>query len=163
MTKRFTGLALLFFALFSLIFLFTKIGSTQNQEVRDFPSRENMPTLTINENLEIKLYVADTISKWSRGLSIFDKIDEDEGMLFIFNNKQIPQFWMKDMKFPIDIIWIDDSEIVGFHQNLQPPSSPNQTLETYSPPKPINYVLEVNAGFVEKHELEVGDSVRLNF
>ena len=75
-----------------------------------------------------------------------------------------PPFWMKDMKFAIDIIWINDSEIVQIDKNVQPPA-PNtvdEDLLLYIPSQPIDYVLEVNANFTEENNIKVGDSIDLS-
>ena len=86
-------------------------------------------------------------------------------MLFIFDQKYQPSFWMFDMNFPLDIIWISDDVIVDIDRNvpIPKPNTLDYQLPLYTPEKPINYVLEVNAGFCEKNSIEVGDSVEFNF
>lgn len=75
-------------------------------------------------------------------------------MLFVYQDDVKPTFWMKGMRFPIDIIWLDKNlTIVGFEKDVIPSTFP----ETFSPPETIRYVLEVNAGFVDKHQLKIGD------
>jgi hypothetical protein len=67
---------------------------------------------------------------------------------------------MKDMKFPIDIIWISGDEVVGIDENAEPePGKPLSDLKIYYPPREIDSVLEVNAGTAEKYNLKVGDTV----
>jgi len=69
--------------------------------------------------------VDDEISR-REGLSVKDSLEENEGMLFVFEEKNIkPSFWMKDMKFAIDIIWIDNEKIVQINENVQPPITSN--------------------------------------
>jgi uncharacterized membrane protein (UPF0127 family) len=85
-------------------------------------------------------------------------------MFFVFTQKDIkPPFWMKDMKFAIDILWINDNEIVQIDKNVQPPESgtTDTNLILYVPNQPIDYVLEMAAGFTEEHNIEVGDIVDL--
>ncbi|MGB6881980.1 MAG: DUF192 domain-containing protein, partial [Microgenomates group bacterium] len=100
-----------------------------------------------------------------QGLSGKENLPEGEGMLFIFESKNIqPPFWMKDMKFAIDIIWIDDDKIVQIDKDIQPPEpgASDNKLVLYTPNQPIDYVLEVNAGFSEENKIKVGDSVNLS-
>ena len=79
-------------------------------------------------------------------------------MLFIFPTPTVPQFWMKDTLFPLDFIWINqDLKIAGVERNVLPESFP----ATFSPAKPVRYVLEVNAGLTDNFNIQVGDSVGL--
>ena len=115
-------------------------------------------------NLEIKVEVADTNEKRSLGLSNRETLDAAEGMFFVFSGKSQNSFWMKDMRLPIDIIWIDEGKIVGIDQNVQPqPGVADAQLKLYYPPVPVSEVLEVNAGFSDANGLNVGDSVELAF
>jgi len=91
-----------------------------------------------------------------KGLSGREKLKEDEGMLFVFDYMGQYSFWMKDMNFPIDIIWIsDDFKVVYIKKNATPESYP----ETFTPEQNAKYVLEVLAQFSEKNNLKVGDKV----
>jgi uncharacterized membrane protein (UPF0127 family) len=110
---------------------------------------------------EINAQVAQTPTEKARGLSGKTHLAQNEGMIFTFQNKTRPSFWMKDMNFALDIIWILDNKIVHIDKDVQPPN-PDQketSLPLYTPPKAINYVLEVNAGYAQKHGIKVGDSV----
>jgi uncharacterized membrane protein (UPF0127 family) len=84
----------------------------------------------------------------------------NEGMLFIFQQKEQPEFWMKDMKFPLDIIFINDDTVTDITKNAKPNDSPNRPR--YKPTTNINYVLEVNAGDTDKKKIQVGDKVTIN-
>ncbi|MEJ2347940.1 MAG: DUF192 domain-containing protein [Patescibacteria group bacterium] len=100
-----------------------------------------------------------------KGLSKRESLGDKEGMLFIFPQKNIqPPFWMKDMKFAIDIIWIDDGKVVQIDENIPAPETgiPDEDLVFYTANQPVDYVLEVKAGFVEKNNIEKGDSVDLS-
>lgn len=98
--------------------------------------------------------LAETPAQIERGLSKRKSLPKDQGMLFVFKQPGLYPFWMKDMYFPIDIIWIGaDKKVVGFSENLAPESYP----ETFAPPLPVQYVLEVDAGWVKEHGILVGD------
>lgn len=87
--------------------------------------------------------------------------EETRGATSSGQNAGKPAFWMKDMKFDLDLIWIREGKIIGITPNVPHPNSPSDKLPTYSPPSEINMVLEVNAGWSEKYRVEVGDEVRL--
>ncbi len=107
----------------------------------------------------IKVDLALTKDAQNMGLSGREALDSDEGMLFVFKYSTSHPFWMKDMNFPIDIIWIsEDFKIVYIKKSAQPESYP----EVYEPKgkgQYSRYVLEVVAGFAEKNNLKVGDKI----
>ena len=114
----------------------------------------------------IKVILAQTPETRAQGLSGRSYLREDEGMLFVFSAQggsasggdRTPRFWMKDMLFPIDIIWIDENlKVIYIKKDARPESFP----ETFGPDAEALYVLEVAAGFSEKHNLQVGDRVEL--
>ncbi len=115
-------------------------------------------------NTSLYVDIAKTDQEKTKGLSGRKSLQDNEGMLFVFENKIQPSFWMIDMLIPLDIIWISDGKIVYINENVPTPvpETPNSQLPLYYPPTGINYVLEVNAGFSEKHGIEVGDSVDLS-
>ncbi|MCX6796303.1 MAG: DUF192 domain-containing protein, partial [Candidatus Falkowbacteria bacterium] len=96
--------------------------------------------------------------EWNRGLSYQKTLGENGGMLFIFPDYQVRSFWMKDMNFPLDIIWIKDDKIVKISANLAPEG--NQPKNIYSSDEPVNYVLEVNAGFCGKNKIKIGEQIQ---
>ncbi len=125
---------------------------------------EEMIEITVGET-KILVELAETETERRDGLSKKNGLENNEGMLFLFPQKNIqPPFWMKDMEFAIDIIWIDDGKIVQINENVQPPEAktPDEELILYTVNQPIDYVLEVNAGFIEKNNIEKGDSVDLS-
>lgn len=122
----------------------------------------NQGKVTINDTV-IKVEVADDEESRITGLSGRDSLEDGNGMLFVFDDKQQVEFWMVDMKFPIDIIFIDDTKIVDIDANVPIPAegANKAALPTYSPSVPVNYVLEVPAGFSEKNSIKVGDTVKI--
>lgn len=102
--------------------------------------------------------VADTKDTLAKGLSGNKGLLPNEGMLFIFPKPEFSGFWMKDMLFPIDIIWFDEnSKIVDVWENAMPESYP----QIHTPRSPSQFVLEVTAGFFLKHNLKIGDSFKI--
>ena len=105
---------------------------------------------------EIQVALAQTSTEQEQGLSGTSPITENQGLLFIFPNESTPSFWMKDMNYPLDIIWISaDKKVVDITPNLKPATFP----KTFASKAPILYVLEVQAGFAEKNNIAIGTSV----
>ena len=106
----------------------------------------------------IAIEIADEPEEIIKGLGGRDELDANSGMLFIFPNPITPSFWMKDMQFPIDVVWIDENlEIIAITPSLPVESFP----DSVSPPGPVKYVLEVNAGYSAYSGWLAGDKVEL--
>lgn len=90
-----------------------------------------------------RVFVASSTEQLNHGLSGRPSLADDRGLLFMFKTPSKPGFWMKDMSFPIDIIWIaSNKKVIGIERNVTIESYPN----LYFPPTNIKYVLEINAG-----------------
>jgi uncharacterized membrane protein (UPF0127 family) len=106
----------------------------------------------------IKVTIADSDLERIKGLSGSKNLDKQHGMLFVFDQEDFHGIWMKDMNYPIDIIWFDENKIVvDFALNIEPSTYPT----VFKPLKKALYVLEVNAGFIEKNNLKIGDSIAI--
>ncbi len=102
--------------------------------------------------------LAETQEERQRGLSGHLGLAENEGMLFVFQKEGTYSFWMKDMRFPIDIVWISNAAaVVHIEKNVSPSSYP----QTYSSQAPARFVLELPAGFTDAHNVRIGDIVGL--
>lgn len=110
----------------------------------------------INDRV-VSVEIADTPEKQIKGLSNHAPLAENQGMLFVFANKDVKTFWMKEMRFALDIIWIDDNKIVNISHNLPPEGIRPEKL--YSSNYPVNFVLEVNAGWAANNDVKIGDEV----
>ncbi|MFA6594463.1 MAG: DUF192 domain-containing protein [Candidatus Buchananbacteria bacterium] len=108
---------------------------------------------------KITVELVTTEADKAKGLSDRQSLCADCGMLFVYNTPSAHNFWMKNMNFPLDIIWLKDNQIVGISENLLPAT--NQPTDIYASPGPVNAVLEVNAGFVAKTGVKVGDDMRV--
>jgi len=105
----------------------------------------------------INVEVVRTETEREQGLSGREKLGKNYGMLFVFERRDFYVFWMKDMLFPIDIIWIDkDGTVVDVLEDAQPDTYPEfQFVSDFL----AQYVLEVNAGFFDKNNIKLGDVV----
>jgi len=119
-------------------------------------------TLRIGNQI-LKVEIAKDPAAMQQGLSGRASMDNNQGMLFDFGSgaPQTPQFWMKDMKFNLDFIWLYKNKIIGITPDVPAPTN-NNPLPLYSPPAPIDQALEVNAGWSRAHGIKVGDEARLN-
>jgi len=117
------------------------------------------PFVSINNN-SFKIDVARTTEEKIKGLSGKTSLPQNAGMLFVFDKPDIYDFWMRDMKFPLDIVWIYNDKIVTIVDNLQPTSETNlMKIPRFKSVLPADKVLEVNAGIANKYNLKVGDKV----
>lgn len=116
--------------------------------------REDLVILVGTSTL-LKLEVATSSESREQGLSNRLSLPADQGLLFIFPDPKFYGFWMKEMNFAIDIIWLDeDGVVVDITKEALPETYP----EVFYPPTPIKYVIEVNAGYAEERGLELGDA-----
>ncbi len=107
-----------------------------------------------------RVELAQTIGERTLGLSGRDELGKHEGMFFIFDTPGDNGFWMHDMKFPIDIIWIRGNTVVGFAENAAPEfGKKDWELKIYYPPEDVDKVLELSAGSVQKFGIKVGDVI----
>lgn len=108
---------------------------------------------------EISVTVADNPEEQTRGLSGVAQLPEGRGMLFSFPDSVQRTFWMKGMLFPLDFIWANDGVVIGFTADVPAPATAQATPSVIKSHGPVNYVIEVNAGFVRRHDIKVGDLV----
>ena len=105
------------------------------------------------DSIVVRYQRADTDALRTKGLSGTQYLADGEGMLFVYDEPIVPRFWMKDMNYAIDIIWISsDKRVVATEENISPDTFP----ATFSPNTPVQYVLEVPAGFVERNAIGRG-------
>jgi uncharacterized membrane protein (UPF0127 family) len=114
--------------------------------------------VTINGK-DLQLEIANTPASIVQGLSGRKVMAADEGMLFIMPNVEYQAFWMKDMKFAIDIVFLREGEVVDL-VTLQRPSL--ASIPSHQSKTEADMVLELNAGMVKEYKLEIGTKTDLN-
>lgn len=115
---------------------------------------QSQPMVVFQNGTVVGVEIVESDAERARGLSGRAGLPSGRGMLFLHEEFTVQSYWMKGMEFPIDIIWIDGDEMVGFVENAQPEDPP---LTIYTSPVPVDKVLEVSSGFVARNGLEIGD------
>ncbi len=103
--------------------------------------------------------VARSLPEKVRGLSGRSPLKTGQGMLFVYDRPQVIGIWMKDMKFPLDILWFHEGRIVKIEKNAAPlkPEGPERVYTAVG-----DMVLEVSAGFADRNKVREGDPVQVN-
>ncbi len=112
----------------------------------------------------VTLEVADTGEERQQGLMHRQSLAENHGMIFVYSDEDTRTFWMKNTYIPLDMIFIaEDGTIVDIQEADPEPNTPDHELERYTSLEPAMYVIEVNQGFSEKHGIEIGDQILLDY
>ncbi len=106
----------------------------------------------------IQAELALTPEQRARGLMFRDSLDPDRGMLFVFPEPAFHGFWMKNCKFPIDILWLSAEKKIVHIERAVPPCK-EDPCPTYGSLRKAQYVLEVVAEFSRREELRLGDPI----
>jgi uncharacterized protein len=125
----------------------------------DDATRSAPETIVRVGDASVRVEVADDEASREQGLSGRDELPPDAGMLFVLDTDR-PAFWMRGMRFPLDIVWIKHGRVVDITARIPTPG-PGGGLPTYSPRPAANRALEVNAGWAARHGVRRGDPVRL--
>lgn len=116
--------------------------------------------IRINKNIKITLELAKSETEKYQGLSNRKSLCQNCGMLFVWPDYEVRNFTMRNMNFPLDLIFITDQKIIKIESNLLPEGSTPQN--NYSSNIPVNYVLEINGGVSDRYGITVGDEVLIN-
>jgi hypothetical protein len=114
-------------------------------------------SLVIAGRVKVTVEVARSSVEQVRGLSGRSDLKPGHGMLFVYDRAQPVTIWMKDMRFPLDILWIRGGRIVKIEKRA-PPLKPHGPERTYT--ATADQVLEVPAGFTDRERIHLGDTVR---
>lgn len=128
-------------------------SSLQTQKLKN----PNLKKLQVG-NVFVWVKIAKTDEQKRQGLSGVKFLAEDEGMLFVYDKPALWSFWMKDMNFPLDFIWIREGEVIDLSENV-PVLDEDGKITRIRPKQTIDQILEVNSGFIEKNNIQVGDKV----
>lgn len=113
-----------------------------------------------NRLIKINVEIADDELEQTEGLMFREKLKENEGMLFVFENEAMQIFWMKNTLISLDIIFIDKNFKIVNIENAVP--CKDEPCDLYKSSKPAEYVLEVNGNFTIKNNIKIGDKMTIN-
>jgi uncharacterized protein len=122
-------------------------------------ARISQPKITIKSH-SFNLLLAKTDKEKQVGLSNTKLLSANQGMLFKFDKPDYYSFWMKNMKFPIDIIFIKNNKVVTVYSKVKPPTSVTDQLAIYQPLEPADSVLEINAGLADKYGFKKDSTIQ---
>jgi uncharacterized membrane protein (UPF0127 family) len=141
-------------------FVYQPVASMKNaivaEQRQDNKIEQDIKKVKINNTI-FNTILAKTEQERENGLSNRLNLAKDFGMLFMMPQKGIYPFWMKDMDFALDFVWIDDNKIVQIDQNISLDNLPMpNSIQTMVP---IDKVLELNAGACKESNIKVGDNI----
>lgn len=153
--------------LLALILNVSQATVAQNASVP--PWREPLPppppeaTISVGEEA-LRVQVVQETADVTLGLGYRNGLEPGTGMLFLFGQASTQSFWMKGMRFCLDIVWITDNQVVGAAEGAcpDPPGTEDADRASYVSPGPVEYVLEVPAGWLDEHGFGDGTPVDLS-
>lgn len=116
-----------------------------------------IPRAMINQQT-IYLEIADAQSKIQQGLSSRENLPEDWGMLFVFKKTANYTFWMSQMKFDLDFVFLKNDQVVALREKVPHPQAEEPPI-TIQIPEKFNRVLELNSGTIAKLSVKVNDQI----
>jgi len=157
----------IFYILLGIVFGLT-IRYGKNLNVNQITAPTPSPTVDITNTkslliggVKVAVEVVNTPEEMARGLSGRENLEQGTGMLFVYKKPQHATFWMPNMNFPIDIIFIRDNTVVSLYENIpnHPKDTPLEDLPRYPSNEPVDMVLEVPAGWASKNYIVTGTKI----
>ena len=130
--------------------------------IRSTLAAQKLPTIPVfaAPDVRIEAELAYTDATRSRGLMFRESLASDAGMLFLFPSLEIQSFWMKNTLIPLDILWLNERKEVVYLLTAQP--CRKDPCDSIVPLQKALYVLELNAGFAKKHNLNIGSQLEFD-
>lgn len=166
MNRRKFFIVSLYMGIFGTLFfiVFHLYAGQQKNITQSFPETKLIESLKATYvelgGTKITVEVADTDALRKQGLSGREGLRENHGMLFLFPVRDRYAFWMKDMRFSIDMVWIAKGVVASVNENALPePGVDLSHLKLYIPDVPVDTVIELPSGFVHTHHINLGTPV----
>jgi uncharacterized protein len=117
--------------------------------------------VTFPDGTRVSVEIADTEASRARGLMFRERLAPNEGMIFVFDRPGIYPFYMKNTLIPLDMLWLDaDGRVVSVARSVPPCKA--DPCPSYYPDAEAIYVVEVVAGFTARHNVNVGDRLKID-
>lgn len=146
--------------LFVFIFILSLFsGVLSGIKYLSYRHEANQPKIIINQQT-IYLEVVKNAAERTKGLSGRETMEKNQGMLFIFDEPGNYQFWMKEMKFSLDVVFIRGNQIVDIIENVPFPKEQEQPQVMVANER-FEKVLELNSGIVKILKIKIGDPVKI--
>lgn len=110
--------------------------------------------------VQLEVEIADTAESRNRGLMFRNTLEQNQGMLFIFDKSEILSFWMKNTYIPLTIGFFDENQALIQIEDMDVPKTKN--LPLYQSDRPAQYALEVSRDWFKKHKISIGDKFTLS-
>jgi uncharacterized protein len=149
--KKTNFLKLIILAIFALILFFLLVKKTHENS-------ENTLKEACFKNICVNLEIAKTQEEKEKGLMERKSLDQNAGMIFLYDEKGTHDFWMKNTLIPLDMIWINDNKIVHIEHAIPCEKDPCQSYES---PFEADKILEVNGNFTSENNISIGDIIEL--
>ncbi len=146
-----------FFKIRYLMVFFCLLGCGRNGQASRsaaVPAANASPSITI-DGVKLQVEIVQDAESRQKGLMNRDELEENEGMLFVFEATRMLSFWMRNTFIPLDIAFIDETGLIVDIQRM----APLDDTTSYYSAQPALYALEVNAGWFEQHGIGVGSRV----
>jgi uncharacterized membrane protein (UPF0127 family) len=149
-----TCVIIIFVISFSQLYAFNLQSNNNTSSIgADFFPNYKKTTISIN-GINVTMAIASSDEQRIRGLSGIEKMNENEGMLFLFDKPSKQGFWMNKMNFPIDIIWLNsNNKVVHIEKQLEP-CKLFLACPVYNPEVDSLYVIELRSGFADNHSIK---------
>ena len=150
-----------FFWISALLIMFIA-GIIIYQQYQKIAGKNQITIYTGAGSVKINIEYADEPEKIALGLMNRPSLPKNSGMLFIFPDEKIREFWMKNTLIPLEIMFIDTAGRINEITTMKPCTSDKETCPIYTSKEPARFAIEVNAGFSQKNKIIEGDILEIS-
>ena len=150
-----------YFYFISALIILALLAIVVYQKYQSSVSKNSVTVFTGAGSVKIDVEYADTPEKQKQGLAMRASLPKNSGMLFIFPDEKIRNFWMKDTLIPLEIMFIDTKGQINEITVMEPCTTETKNCPIYTSKAPARFAVEVNAGFTEKNRIIEGDILEI--
>ncbi len=150
------------FITLSAIIALALLGIVIYQQYQKYTERDTITIYTGAGPVKIRVEYAQTPEKQKQGLMGRASFPKNSGMLFIFPDEKVREFWMKDTLIPLEIMFIDTNGHINEVTTMEPCAPDTIICPVYTSKEPARFAIEVNAGFSQKNKIIEGDILEIS-